>query len=536
MNGASSAARAGKRESPFLALIKAVGYYILLHICRTGAQEIAFFVFRFLLQRQGVTEEEAVYTLYNSHLYEVSLLVYLLFFGAAFLLQAIVGNALTDKSGFRKTSPATVAGGFFAGFGCNVIAMWLIIALSSFPLFVQSATDYQEESEIISQLTGSPALEMVFICLIGPFAEELVCRGFIFRSLLRGFSPAVSCLFCGIIFGAMHGNLYQACYTIPFGVFLAWLSWRSDSLWPAVLCHMGYNMTGYLLQINDYIGFEEGTVPYLVLNVGLNLLLGIFAVSAVLLLFRGIGKTPFPAAPDGKRKIPFVESLFFRFVYGSEALEEEKRKLEQQETIENNGKGSAYSMAQAEFLVVGLGNPGKKYEANRHNCGFMALDYLSHREGLSIQNARFHALCDEKIIGGKKVLFMKPQTFMNLSGQAVREAAAFYHIPPEKVIVIYDDINFRPGEIRIRRDGSAGGHNGIKSIIENLGSDAFPRIKIGVGGVPEGWDLMHWVLANLQGNDLNDVLGALENVYQATLLLLDGNAEEAMQRFNARKV
>ena len=153
-------------------------------------------------------------------------------------------------------------------------------------------------------------------------------------------------------------------------------------------------------------------------------------------------------------------------------------------------------------LVVGLGNPGEKYAKTRHNVGFMTLDYLSDKLNLKITKSKFKALVGDGELGGKRVLFMKPQTFMNNSGEAVREAVEFYKIPVSNVIVIFDDISLQPGKMRIRQKGSDGGHNGIKSIIYHLNSNEFPRIKIGVGAKPNPeYDLADWVLGDIAKED-----------------------------------
>ena len=191
-------------------------------------------------------------------------------------------------------------------------------------------------------------------------------------------------------------------------------------------------------------------------------------------------------------------------------------------------------MASPEYLIVGLGNPGAQYAANRHNCGFMALDYIALREQVPVKNLRFRALTGETVMEGKKVLLLKPQTFMNLSGDAVREAAAFYRIPPEKILVIFDDINFAPGTFRVRGQGSAGGHNGIKSVISSLGSDAFPRIKMGVGAPPEGWDLIRYVLGNPSPEDQKKIVSSLADVYAAARLFVAGDLDRACQLYNGK--
>ena len=156
-------------------------------------------------------------------------------------------------------------------------------------------------------------------------------------------------------------------------------------------------------------------------------------------------------------------------------------------------KRKQFNSSGYDFIIAGLGNPGSKYEMTRHNAGFLAVDLFAIKEGVSIKKLKFHSLvCDVKI-GGKKCLLMKPQTFMNNSGDAIGEAARLYGIPPEKVIIISDDISLDVGKIRIKRKGSAGGHNGLKSIIAQLGTENFPRIKIGVGKKPSAdYDLVDW--------------------------------------------
>ena len=192
-------------------------------------------------------------------------------------------------------------------------------------------------------------------------------------------------------------------------------------------------------------------------------------------------------------------------------------------------------MAAPEYLIVGLGNPGEKYAQNRHNVGFAALDYIALRENVSVQSLRFKALTGECTLAGKKVLLMKPQTFMNSSGEAVREAAAFYKTPPERILVIFDDINFQPGTFRIRPSGSAGGHNGIKSIISCLGSDAFPRVKMGVGNPPPQWELMNWVLGNPSPEDQKKIVAALEDVYSSAKHFAAGTLDQAANLYNGKQ-
>ena len=184
-------------------------------------------------------------------------------------------------------------------------------------------------------------------------------------------------------------------------------------------------------------------------------------------------------------------------------------------------------------VIVGLGNPGKEYEATRHNAGFIAIDYVAARAGVKIDRAKFHALTAEGSLGDARVFFMKPTTYMNNSGVAIGEAAAFYKIPPENVIVLHDEISFDPGIVRIRRKGSAGGHNGLKSIIAHLSSEDFPRIKIGVGKKPSPeYDLANWVLGKFAQSDLDAINSRLADIYDAVVYTVRGNIDEAMCKYS----
>ena len=187
-------------------------------------------------------------------------------------------------------------------------------------------------------------------------------------------------------------------------------------------------------------------------------------------------------------------------------------------------------------IVVALGNPGEKYTFTRHNAGFLAMDYLTQRLGCKCDRVKFKSLVGECKIGTHRVLLLKPQTFMNLSGEAVGEAAAFYKIAPENVIVISDDISLDVGTLRIRKSGSAGGHNGLKSIIEHLGSDKFPRIKLGVGQKPfPEYDLADWVLSRIPKESEKDFFTILECVPDALALILNGAIEKAMCDYNGKR-
>ncbi|MGN0982502.1 MAG: aminoacyl-tRNA hydrolase [Candidatus Limivicinus sp.] len=185
------------------------------------------------------------------------------------------------------------------------------------------------------------------------------------------------------------------------------------------------------------------------------------------------------------------------------------------------------------WLIVFLGNPGPRYEMTRHNAGFMAADAIAKEKNISINKSRFKALTATCDIGGESVLLMKPQTFMNLSGDAVSQAVKFYKIPPEHVIVVSDEISLPIGKLRIRTKGSAGGHNGLKDIIAKLGTDAFPRIRIGVGAPPHpDYDMADWVLSTFKNQDAEDMLAAAAKAAQAAQCYITQGADRAMNRFN----
>ncbi len=186
-----------------------------------------------------------------------------------------------------------------------------------------------------------------------------------------------------------------------------------------------------------------------------------------------------------------------------------------------------------DFLVVGLGNPGKKYEGTRHNAGFMVIETLAELAGVRVNRAKFKSLCGEAVFGDKKVLLMMPQTFMNNSGEAVREAQAFYKLPPERCLIICDDITLPVGTIRIRRKGSDGGQRGMRSIITLCGSEQFPRIKVGVGQKPHpDYDLAAWVLSRFAEADKAPMRDAVKNAADATHVILQDSIEAAMNRFS----
>lgn len=186
------------------------------------------------------------------------------------------------------------------------------------------------------------------------------------------------------------------------------------------------------------------------------------------------------------------------------------------------------------WLIVGLGNPGEEYRNTRHNAGFLAVDDLAERQGLHIDRMRFHALTAEATFSDVKALLLKPMTYMNASGLAVREAAAFYRIPPERVLVLSDDISLSPGRLRVRRQGSAGGHNGLKSIIEQLGSQEFPRIRLGVGAKPSpDYDLADWVLSRFSQAEAEALNGAIVCAREGIRKILAEDFDGAVQLCNS---
>ena len=187
------------------------------------------------------------------------------------------------------------------------------------------------------------------------------------------------------------------------------------------------------------------------------------------------------------------------------------------------------------WLIVGLGNPGKDYTRTRHNCGFRAIDTLADQLGCKIDKGKFQGLYGQVTRDGKKLFLLKPQTYMNLSGKSVLQLSAYYNIPPQRIIVMFDDISLVPGRLRVRAEGSAGGHNGIKSIIQELGSQEFPRVKIGVGAKPYAeQDLADWVLSSFSASEEKLLEPALEKAGEAALCIIDRGISDAANRYNGK--
>ena len=193
-------------------------------------------------------------------------------------------------------------------------------------------------------------------------------------------------------------------------------------------------------------------------------------------------------------------------------------------------------MTNETWLIVGLGNPGREYEKTRHNCGFRAIDLLANQLGCKIDKAKFQGLYGQTNYKGRKLMLLKPQTYMNLSGRSVLQLSAYFNVPPARIIVLFDDISLPPGRLRIRADGSAGGHNGIKSIIQEMGSQTFPRVKIGVGAKPNpDFDLADWVLSTFSASEEKALQPALEWAAEAALAILEHGVPEAANRYNGKQ-
>ncbi|GFI61720.1 peptidyl-tRNA hydrolase [Clostridiales bacterium] len=187
------------------------------------------------------------------------------------------------------------------------------------------------------------------------------------------------------------------------------------------------------------------------------------------------------------------------------------------------------------YVIIGLGNPGSEYADTKHNVGFRVIDRLGEKYNIDVNKCKHKALVGDGFIGGKRVMLVKPQTYMNLSGESVKDVMSFYKVPPENLLVIYDDTSLELGMIRLREKGSAGGHNGIKSIINHMGSDTFNRIKVGIGEKPNGWDLADYVLAKFSKDDEPLILSGIDKASQAAGIFISTGMKDTMNKFNAKQ-
>lgn len=519
-----------KPQSKPAAILKSVGFTALFFAAQTIPQYAAVFFFAFRRSFDVLASDENEVDLFriaegvSGDLYGVIYLVmclsFVLFTFGVLLICLIRRRDFFERTSLLPARPAEIAAGTLAGAGTFLVAVLLINLLESFlPAYSQSAAAYAQQQAL---LQGPPALELFYVCVLGPIAEELLVRGLMLGTLKRSFSPFFSLLFSSALFGAIHGNLYQFVFTFLLGLILGYVALRCDSILPTIALHVVFNSCNYLFNLGDLLGYGSADF-FTVFSYYAMLAIAFVSIPLSIFLFvysfrkyhRGFSffRRKKAAVPDETPAVPV------------EAAPEAPVETEE---------GSP-DMAAPEFIIAGLGNPGANYASTRHNAGFMALDFLALRENVKIDRLRFSALTGDAVIGGRRVLLMKPQTFMNLSGNSVAEAARFYRIPAENILVIYDDAVFEPGEIRIRPSGSAGGHNGMKSVIASLGTEAFPRVRIGVGAPPEGFDLMRWVLAPLKGEDLDRVVSSLEPVYRASVEIVSGRIDHAMNEYNSAK-
>ena len=411
----------------------------------------------------------------------------------------------------KKAPASSLGAGAFLGFGGDAVAGLLISLTQMIPAVQQSQNDYMAQQEAIMAANPNFWIEVLYISIIAPFLEEFLCRGLMLNTLKKSMTASRAIIVSAVIFAFIHGNLYQIVFTLPLGILMAWLAHRFDSILPSFFCHVAFNFSNYPARICLELGFGEEdpitTFVYLAL-----LLFCFFAIPLGVLLIRYAITKKAPPAPVFEAESATLKEKFNNYMFDISEGED---------------------MAAPEYMIVGLGNPGKEYEGTRHNAGFAALDYISAKCGESVQKFKFDALVGEANIGGARVLLMKPQTFMNLSGRSVLQMSAYFNIPPQRIIVLFDDISLAPGRLRIRADGSAGGHNGIKSIISELGSQNFPRVKIGVGAKPEQeTDLAQWVLSGFSASEEKALSGALKAAADAALCIIDHGIPEAANRFN----
>ena len=514
-----------KKNNLLVTLLQCAAFVILYYFCQKVASFMGQYAVSLRVWMEGLSGEEAEIAFvngYNRMIYEMLALASVIFFG---LVTLIYRKNLKTQLRMKKMQVSEGFAGVFLGLGAYFVATLVLpYILALIPAVQESSDAYAENHNAITSANPLFLIEFSYSCILAPLVEETLFRGIIQNKLRQHLSPLIAILATAVGFGLFHGNSYQISFSLPLGILLGYVAFKSDSLWPSVLLHAAFNGSNYLLETGRLFGFEAGSDAYALLSLAGLSFCGLALPMGILFWKMGAEKRCAPALMERKTtpepdfsarvevKIPQTDSNSFYHTTGEQA-----------------------SMAAPEFLIVGLGNPGEKYAANRHNCGFMAMDYIALRLGVEMKNLRFRSLCAEAVIDGKKVLLLKPQTFMNLSGEAVREAAAFYKIPPQNILVIFDDINFEPGVFRIRPSGSAGGHNGIKSIISCLSSDAFPRVKMGVGAVPPGWDLMNHVLGNPSKEDLDKIISSMEDIYSTARAFVGGTLERAASLYSGKR-
>ena len=508
-----------RRQSLWLALLKSFGFVLLFEsaqfLTATVVQIACLMRLPGFASMDQAALEDALTDMYYPVLYEVMFLAAFLFVLVVALIYLIRPRGFSEATGLKRVAPRAAVAGIFLGFGAFFLAVILTNLTMLVPAVSQSAEEYNSQMEEIQTAidqNGRWWVDVLYTVAGAPLVEEILCRGLILGELRRSAHPWVAISLSALAFAFIHGNVYQFVFTLPLGILLGYLAVKFDSIWPSVLVHAAFNGSNYLPLIGQYLGFGEDDAVYLFFYYAAT---GLFIASipAGILLLRLAGRGR-PAVSGRIRQdlAAAVQTPMANVIYETEGND----------------------MSAPEMLVVGLGNPGEKYVSTRHNAGFIAMDYLAIREGLAFSRLRFRAQTAEKTVDGRKILFMKPQTFMNLSGESVREAAAFYRIPPERILVLVDDVNLEPGVLRVRRDGSAGGHNGLKSIIACLGSEAFPRVRLGVGAVPPEWDLVNWVLGAMPGTDMDKLVSTLEDVRQTVHAFADGDLDRAMNEFNGK--
>ena len=527
-----------KPQPVWQAILKSLGFVAIFE----GAQLLLAYIVQFalLFKADGLADmsqselSDYISTNFYAVLYETMFLAAGLFLLVVMLIYVFRRRGIPEGTGIRKCGGIDIAAGVFLGFGAFFLAGWLMQLMDLLPAVHDSAESYQEEYETIEQAieqSGRPWVDVLYTVIGAPIVEEVLCRGLILRQFRRASSDWVAIFVSAGVFAVIHGNLYQMAFTLPLGILLGYLAARADSILPTILLHAAFNGSNYLVILWQYLGLDEDSSSALFVSYAVQAFLMACVVIGAVLLWAAARKRP-PLSRGFKRPAPAFPVPGTPCPGGAYPQVPYPAAPNAPLTTLDPMGGNA--MAAPEFLVVGLGNPGERYASTRHNAGFIAMDYIAIREGLDFSRIRFRGLTAEKDIDSHRVLFLKPQTFMNLSGQSVREAAAFYKIPPERVLVLVDDVNFEPGVIRIRREGSAGGHNGLKNIIENLGTEAFPRVRLGVGHLPPERDLISWVLGALPAGDMDKLVGCLEDVRRTVRSFVAGDLDGAMNTFNGK--